>query len=149
MAFAKNTGFYLKAIRLGNQELSGGILDLSAGPPAQLEVILSAKAASVTGTVFLPDSDRPASEVTVILIPQEKEHKESLSAYPKGATDDSGKFTIRDIPPGEYRAFTWDSVDNNIYMDPDFIRPLESKGVTVTLTEGGQADIKLILIAGH
>ena len=149
MAFSTNTGFYLKAIRFGNQDLVGSILDLSAGAPAQLEVILSTKAASVTGAAFLPDSDRPASEVTVILIPQEKERKENLAAYPKGATDDRGKFTIHDIPPGEYRAFAWDSVDNNIYMDTDFIRPLESKGVTVTLSEGSQADINLILIAGH
>jgi hypothetical protein len=94
---------------------------------------------------LLPDSDRPASEVTVVLIPA----RDQL-VYPRATTDDSGRFAIRDIPPGEYRAFAWLSADDNyIYMDPDFIRPLESQGVTVTLTEGGQANIKLILIAGQ
>jgi hypothetical protein len=60
-----------------------------------------------------------------------------------------GKFAIREIVPGEYRAFAWESVEFNLYMDPEFWRPLESKGVAITLAESGQADIKLTLITDN
>ena len=61
-------GVYLKTMRVGNRDSSGRLLDLSAGAPAEIEVLFSPKAASVTGTVFLPDSERPDPEATVVLI---------------------------------------------------------------------------------
>jgi protocatechuate 3,4-dioxygenase beta subunit len=140
-------GFYLKAVRLGGRDLPGQVLDVTAGGPAQIEVVLSPKAASVTGTVALASSDEPAAEVTVVLIPQEKERRDDPLAYLRTMTDDSGKFTIRNIVPGEYRAFAWEDVEYGIYMDPDFIRPIESKGVAVTLAESAAMSVKLNAIA--
>jgi protocatechuate 3,4-dioxygenase beta subunit len=144
-------GFYLKTVRSENGNLSGRILDLTVGAPAQVEALFSPKAASVTGTVFFSGSESPAPEATVVLIPQEKERREDLSAYQRTTTDDFGRFTIGGLPPGEYRAFAWESVDsfNRIYMDPEFIGPLESKGSAVTLAESDRADIKLTLITDY
>jgi hypothetical protein len=139
-------GSYLKTVRSGDRDWLGRILDLSAGAPSVVEALFRPKAASVTGTVVSADSDSPAPEATVVLIPQDQERRDDLFAYPKAMTDESGKFAIRSLPPGEYRAFAWASVRDNIYMDPDFIRPLETKGVALTLTESSQTGIKLSLI---
>ena len=138
-------GYYLKVLRCGDQDVSGHIVDLSAGGPAELEALLSLKAGSVSGIVVFRESDSPASEMRVVLIPQEKERRLDLSAYPTAITDESGKFAIRDVVPGEYRAFAWESMADNVFMDPDFVRPLESRGVAVSLAESGQANIKLTL----
>jgi hypothetical protein len=139
-------GFYLKGVRQGGRDLPGQVLDVTAGGPAQIEVLLSPRAASVTGTVFLADSDEPAVQATVVLIPQEKERRDDPLAYLRTMTDDSGKFTIRNILPGEYKAFAWEDVEYGIYMDPDFIRPVDGKGVAVTLPESARISVKLIAI---
>jgi hypothetical protein len=140
-------GFYLKAVRLGGRDLPGQVLDVTAGGPAQIEVLLSPKPASVTGTVSLADSDEPAVQATVVLIPQEKERRNDPLAFLRSMTDESGKFTIRNIVPGEYKAFAWEDVEYGIYMDPDFIRPIDGKGVAVTLPESARISVKLIAIA--
>jgi hypothetical protein len=101
----------------------------------------------VTGTVSLADSDEPAVQATVVLIPQEKERRNDPLAFLRSMTDESGKFTIRNIVPGEYKAFAWEDVEYGIYMDPDFIRPIDGKGVAVTLPESARISVKLIAIA--
>jgi hypothetical protein len=88
-------------------------------------------------------------EATVVLVPQEKDRRADPLAYQRTTTDESGKFTIRNIPPGEYTAFAWELVEYNAYMDPDFIGPVESKGLPVSLAASGRADVKLTLVTGN
>jgi hypothetical protein len=142
-------GFYLKSVRSGNQELPGRILDLNISAPLQIEVTMSPKAASVSGTVSLPDSDKTVAEVTVVLVPRERERLDDVFAYLKTTTDAAGRFAIGGVPPGDYRVFAWETVDtfNNVYMDPAFILPLESRGIPVSLAESDHADIKVTLIS--
>jgi len=135
--------FYLKTVRAGGRDWSGRMLDLTSGAPAQLEVLLDPMAATAAGTVFLPGSDQPAQEVTVVLIPQDRERSDDPFAYPKAITEKSGKFAIGNIPPGDYKAIALEEAEE---VDPDFLRPLEAKAVAVTLAENGQAGIKLTLI---
>jgi hypothetical protein len=139
-------GFYLRTVHSGGQDLPERVVGLENS--AQVEVILSPKAASVTGTVVSPDSGKPAPRAAVVLVPQERERAHDPSFYPILAADASGKFVGGNIPPGEYKAFAWESVDPgaNVFMDPDFIRPVEAAASAVSLAEGGHADIKVRLI---
>jgi carboxypeptidase family protein len=139
-------GVYLKAVRSAAGHLPGYVVDVSSGS-TEIEGLLSPKAATVGGTVFAAGSDIPAPEATVVLIPQEKERRDDLHAYLKSTTDASGKFTIRNVPPGEYRAFAFEWLEyDNIYLDPDFMRPLEGAGAAVALEENALADLKVTLI---
>ena len=132
---------YLKSVRLGGQELPGGILDLGAS--AQIEVVLSRKTASVRGAVS------PAGEATIVLIPEERDRRELPAAYPRITTDAAGRFTIDDIAPGLYRAYAWTNLDHNDYryMDPDFVKSVEGKGVPVTLAESAHSALELVAAA--
>jgi uncharacterized surface anchored protein len=145
MAYLKPFG-YLKSVRSGGRELEGQTVNIDGS--AELEVVVSAKVASVTGQVHLDGGDRPAAGVSVVLIPQEKDRSGIRDAYEVATTDESGRFSIRGIVPGDYRAYAWESLGarGSEYMDPEFIRPLESKGVAVTLSEGGSANLDLIAI---
>ena len=142
-------GFYLKGVRAGNQPLLDHVLDLYNGVPPQLDVTMSAKAASVTGKVYLADSEKTAPRATVVLVPEDRDRKEDHFAYLQATSDAGGWFTLRDVPPGDYRAFAWETLDtlNRVYMDPYFIGPLEGRGMRVTLAESDRADIRLTLIA--
>ena len=131
-AFAEAGGLYLKSLRASGQELPGQIFDL--GGSLTMEVILSRKTAGVTGVVHGEGSDQPAAGVKVVLIPQEKERREDPRAYHVVTTDEAGRFAIGDVVPGDYRAYAWVTLGNaGEYIDPDFVRPVESKGVAVSL----------------
>jgi hypothetical protein len=140
-----STGLYLKAVRMGDRELPGQVLEL--GGSATIEVVLSSRTATTAGVVHQEGSGQPARGAAVLLIPQEKERREDGNAYLEATTDDSGGFAIRNVPPGEYRAFSWETRPRVVdYMDPDFVHPVDGKGVSVTLGEGSSASIELTAI---
>ncbi|HLK62768.1 MAG TPA: hypothetical protein VKU19_04985 [Bryobacteraceae bacterium] len=140
-------GYYLKAVRSESRELPDRVVDLDASPPVKLDLILSPKPGSVTGSVVSSGSDQPCPEVNVVLIPQEADRKTDPHAYLQASTDSCGRFTIHDIPPGDYRAFAWERNGfDNFFMDPAFLGPLESRGVAVSLAESDHPEIKLTLI---
>jgi hypothetical protein len=143
-------GFYLKAVRAGNRELPDRVFELNT-TAMQVEMTMSPKAASVAGSVYYADSDKTVPGAAVVLVPQDKGRKDDRFAYLTATSDRTGGFAIHDVPPGEYKAFAWQAIDSvtNVYMDPDFIAPLETKAVAVTLGEGARANINLTLIAGN
>lgn len=144
-------GFYLRTVRSGVGDAPGRIVDLNLGNSAPIEVLLSPKVASVSGTVFSPDAGKPSPRAVVVLVPQDEERTNDPSSYPILTADSSGNFNDGSLPPGEYKAFAWESIDSStkVYMDPDFTRPFEAQGSVVNLTGGGHAEIKVRLIPGE
>ncbi len=137
------SGLYLKSVRMSGRELPGQILELGAS--ADIEVVFSPKVASVAGVVHMDGTDAQAAAADVVLIPQENDRRKDRAAYQFTTTDDSGRFHISSIPPGEYLAFAWEkryrsAVD---YMDPDFVHQMDGKGVAVALSEESSVTLEL------
>jgi hypothetical protein len=139
-------GFYVKAIRSGDADVLASGLDLTNGPGADLEIILSPKAGQVSGVVQNPKTQQPAPGATVVLIPQEKERRDQQSYYKTTTTDQTGSFTIKSLVPGTYKAFAWEDIENGAYMDPDFVKPVENSAESVSIVESGQLSLQLNLI---
>jgi hypothetical protein len=140
-------GFYLKSIRSGGAEVLYSGIDFSSGP-ADVEVIVSPGAGSVAGSVMNADSSRPAPGATVVLVPQGKERVPIPALYRQATTDQNGYFRFKNVAPGEYRVYAWDRVESGAWLDPDFMMPLSTKGVSVKMTEGapvGDVDVSLIV----
>jgi hypothetical protein len=66
--------------------------------------------------------------------------------YRSATTDSSGKITLQNVVPGDYRIFAWESVENGAWTDPTFMRTFQNSGVAVRVTEGGRAsaDVRVI-----
>lgn len=69
--------------------------------------------------------------------------------FPAGAkgTDSAGRAQLTDIAPGDYRIFAWDEIPADAWQDPDFIRPYESRGKLVHVSEGQISGVQLELIS--
>jgi hypothetical protein len=139
-------GFYVTRIRSANLDVLAEGLDVAGGSPAPLDVVLSPKAAQVSGTVMDPKTQKAAPAITVVLIPQEKERRDRESFYRVGNTDASGQFTIKNVVPGEYRVYAWEEAEYGSWMDPDFMKLQEGHGDTVSLPEGARQALQLNLI---
>ena len=140
-------GFYVKAVRSGETDVLASGLEVGSEAPAPLEIVLSPHAGQITGVVQNSDTQQPASFSQVVLIPQEKERREQWWYYKTTTTDRAGSFTFKSVAPGEYKAYAWDENEDGAYMDPEFMKPFESKGEVVTVKESSQLTEQLTLIS--
>lgn len=114
------------------------------GAPSTLEIALSARGARVQGNILDADS-LPAAGVWVALVPDAK-RRTRFDLYERQTTDQYGHFEFRGIPPGEYKLFSWDQVEEDAWQDPEFLKPFEEKGQELGLKEGDQKNVNLTAI---
>ncbi len=138
-------GSYVKSVRSEQTDVLANGLNTEV-PPAPLDVLLSPNPAQVGGTVQNTDTGKPAPGATVVLIPQEKERKEQQSYFKTVTSDQNGAFTFKDVVPGEYKGYAWEDVESGAYMDPDYMKPLDSKGEPLSLHEKDQKSLQLTMI---
>jgi hypothetical protein len=135
---------YLKSIRYAGMEVSDDEFNVIRGTQATLEVTISSRGARVQGTA--KDADGlPAAGVWVVLVPAEA-HRHEFHLFKQQITDQYGRFDIRGIAPGDYKLFSWEQVEPNAWEDPDFLKPFEARGESVSLQEGDGKSIELSAI---
>ena len=136
--FPVPAGFYLKSSG-SNDPLDAGLSVSQGHAPPPLELVLSTGAARVDGIV--KSGDQPSAGATVVLVPDDKR---ALSAdYQQARTDQMGRFAMRNVSPGNYTVFAWETVERNAYMDPDFLGQFEDRGQTVHVEESGRVSVEL------
>jgi hypothetical protein len=135
------TDYYLKAVRLSGRELPDNVLDLSF-TGAQLDVVIANDSGSITGTVQRPNAD-VVQNARVTVIPASSNRRDLYKSANSGA---DGTFTISNMPPGTYKVFAWEEVEQNAWMDPDFRRPFETLGSTATIRDSAGPNLTLRVI---
>jgi hypothetical protein len=135
---------YIKAIRYGTADALYDGFAVQRGSDASLEVTLSSRGARVQGTVTDADG-LPVAGVWAVLVPEES-HRGHMQMYKETTTDQYGHFELRGIPPGDYKLFSWDQVENGAWQDPEFLKPFEEKGEEVKLQEGDAKSVNLTAI---
>jgi Carboxypeptidase regulatory-like domain len=141
--------FYLKSVRMGDQEVAGTSIDLSnaGGLPGALEIVLSGTGGQVHGQVK-DEKDDPASGATVVLIP-DSTHRGETDLFKEATADRNGGFTIAGIRPGDYKLFAWDDVEPGSWWDPEFLSQHEEKGERVKIEVNGYLSVNLRLISAN
>ena len=118
------------------------LVELVDGTP--LEIVLSATAGSITGTVADKDG-KPVVSATVALIP-----KEGGSTYTNTrSTDENGTFTFQGLKPGDYRVFAWEDIEDGAYNNPEFLKVWSSRATDVTLDPSGKQSVQMKVISAE
>lgn len=137
--------YYLKSARVGGQNVLEEGLDLRGGTPwGKLELLVSSAGGRIDGAV-LTEKQQPFSGARVVLIP-EPHRRDNSGLYRIVSSDQNGQFTMRGIPPGEYKLFAWEEVELGAYQDASFLRSYEEWGEPARLQEGTQLSVQLQLI---
>jgi uncharacterized protein (DUF2141 family) len=140
-------GFYLKSARIGDQDVLENGISVTGGPPGVLRLVVAPGAAQVDGSVT-NDKNEPLPGATVVALPEKGKPRDwSPFQYGRTATTDQhGRFSLKNLDPGDYRVYSWDEVEYGAWMDSDFMNPIESKAKKVSLREGGRetAELKAI-----
>jgi hypothetical protein len=145
IAYNLPDGYYIKSVQFGSEDVLESPLDLTSGVAGNLDVALGANAGQAEGTVLSPKQE-PAPGATVVLIPQLAKRREQASFYKMTISDQNGHFLIKNVDPGEYKAYAWEDMEMGAYMDPEFVKPVENRGQAMSIHEGSHDKVQLDLI---
>jgi hypothetical protein len=137
--FLVPAGFYLGSSGAGDVLETGITVTRGHSPPA-LELVLNSGAGRIDGTVA--SEELPAPAAVVALIPDGKQRAQPNN-YRQALSDQSGRFAVRNIAPGDYTLFAWEQIERGAYFDPEFLAQYEERGKAVHVEEGGHMTVKL------
>jgi protocatechuate 3,4-dioxygenase beta subunit len=133
---------HVKSIRLGNIDVLNNGLHLERPPAAPLEIVIGTRLGSIEGTVAAgPQQD--AGDASVVLIPDVRRRTDLFKTT---TSDLSGHFRFDRIPPGDYKIFAWNGVDDGSWFDPGFMANFESAGKPVRVEPGGKVEAQIPLL---
>jgi hypothetical protein len=127
---------YVKSIRLGNADVLNAGLHLDRPPSASLEVVIATNPGALEGQVVKNGArnvQEPAADVPVLLIPNNRRRNE---LYRTTTTDAAGRFLFDRVPPGDYKVFSWEEVEDGVWYDAEFMKRIEGRGLSVRISEG-------------
>ncbi len=119
--------FYVKAIQLNRQPVTGMMLDLSSGAGGTLEIVVAPNAATVAVTV-------EGGKRALVAIWRDSK-METVHTEPDGIA------TFGQLAPGEYRIAAWEKVDSEYLNIPEFRDRFDAQKIKVA--EGSHENVQV------
>ena len=142
------SGTYLASVLFGGRQVQGNEVDLSHGVSGKLDIVLRFGVAEVHGAIQTSSnkSDDQASSAKsgfAFLVPEAA----GGAWLWEGRIAQDGTFTVKDVPPGRYRAYAFAEVNDEILHSPEVLNAIHDRGVDVELKENDKKQIQLSLIS--
>ncbi len=135
------SGYYTKSIQYGGDDILRNPFTFS-GSSGTFEVVVRQGAAQINGTVTDAGS-QPATGLPVYLVPALRNRAD---LFRRSVSDQNGHFTFANLPPGEYKVFSWEAIENGSPFDPDFMKQYEQQGKIVQVRESSSQNVDVRVI---
>jgi hypothetical protein len=132
-----------KEVRFEASDALRSPLRFSSTSTGMLDVVVAAIAGRVSGTVQ-DGRSQPVPYAQVVIVPDRARHQPEL--YRPGTADENGVFTISGVTPGDYRAFSWESLEQYSWFDPELLARYETRGAPVRVSESSTATVSVRMI---
>jgi protocatechuate 3,4-dioxygenase beta subunit len=138
-------GVYVKSVTFGGQNITNGVLDLTSGAGGSLDIVLSSKAADITGVVR-NDKGEAVASAPVSLWPRTPPAGDPLGGMRAAVADQNGGFQFRSLPPGEYYLAAWDHPEATLMMGGELLSKFTGDAAKIELSESAHTAIEVKLI---
>src|SRR5437870_10981502 len=108
----------------------------------KIDIGLRNSPASLNGTVR-NDKRKPIPNVRVVLVPARRNR---IDLFKTARTGESGEFRFESVPPGDYKLFAWEDIEDGAWLDPDVIELHESRGTAVAVGPASDQTVTVGLI---
>ena len=136
-------GYYVKDARIEHADALDRPMIVSGPATGSLSVVLSSKGGQVEGVV-VDTRRRVVSGIRAVLVPVRRPARVDL--YRTAITDQSGRFIVRGIPPGDYKVLAWEAIESFEYFDEDLLRRSEQDGASVRIAESSRERVEVTVI---
>ncbi|HZI51997.1 MAG TPA: carboxypeptidase regulatory-like domain-containing protein [Terriglobia bacterium] len=127
---------YVKSMRMGDVDVLTSGLHLERQGDTPLQIVIGVNPGTLEGQV-LNEVRQPIGGAYVTLFannPADRLYRTDM--YKVVGTDNSGRFRVQGLGPGEYRVFAWENVERGTWLDATFLRLNEERGTTIRIEEG-------------
>jgi len=135
-------GSYVKSASMGAIDVLKDGLNVGGGPGGPMHVNVVIGSGGTLEGVVLNEKGERLSNATVAIVPAAARRQRS-EYFKSTTTGVSGQFKISGIAPGDYTVFAWEGVEQNAWLDPNFLRAYEDRGIALQITEETKANLQL------
>jgi hypothetical protein len=140
-----NADLFLKTALAGNRDVDESGISVNGGSVV-LDVVASPSGAVVDGVVT-DGEDLPVANAVVVAVPETR-LRTRLDRFRRTVSDQSGRFTLHGIPPGDFTVLAWESVDGEAYYNPEFLKSYDGQGSGLRVSEGDRKTVQVRASAG-
>ncbi len=140
-------GWTLASSTISGQDTLDFPIEVKTQPIGGAILTLTDRRTEISGTI-VNEQGQPAPDYTVVLYPSDREYWTPASrriSTQRPGTD--GRFTFRNLPPGDYRIAPVLDPEPGAWYDPTFLDQLENTALRVPLGAGEQK-VQNLRIAG-
>ena len=139
-------GWMLKAAVRDGVDISDMSLAAESGKTlSRVQMVITNQLARVSGQVT-DDKGGPIADGTIILFPADATKWYENSRHVRAVRpNQTGRFDVTGMLPGEYLAVAVDYAEQGIWKEPAYLESLRGHATPVTLSAGGPVDIALPL----
>ena len=139
-----NGNLFLKSALAGGREVGDAGVSVNGGA-VLLDLVASGDGGVVEGVVT-DQKGEPVANAVVVAVPETR-LRARVERYRKTVSDQSGRFTLRGVEPGDYTLFSWESVEGEAYYNPEFLKNYEGQGSGLRVSEGDRKTVRVGAIA--
>jgi hypothetical protein len=135
---------YVKSVHSGDSDVQSKPLVIRYVSPEPIRVVLGIDGGRMDGVV-VDNANHPFAGATVAVVP-DANRRNSPDQYRATESEADGHFTLRGIPPGDYKLFAWQNIEPNAYLNDVYMTGFEPLGVPMTIAPGSVGNISVGLI---
>jgi protocatechuate 3,4-dioxygenase beta subunit len=137
--------FYTKDVQIAGRDVTDNVVTFNASRGVvPITITVGIDGGYIEGTVT-DDAGKPVANATVIGVP-DIALRSQFDLYQRGESDQHGNFRLRGIKPGSYSFYAWSSMDDESYMDPEFLARYESAKTDLSVAPNQHQTLALKLI---
>jgi uncharacterized protein (DUF2141 family) len=138
-----NGDWYVKSVLSGGSDANESGIAVNGGT-VTLDLLTSTNGAVADG-VAVNSKGEPFPNAIVVAVPEAR-MRGRVDRYRKTMSDQTGRFSLRGLRPGEYTVFAWESVEGEAYYNPDFLKAFEGQGNALRVSEGERKSLQAVVI---
>jgi hypothetical protein len=143
MGSMQTAGAYIKDARLDGSDALNAPVRFSGSVSNGLDIVLAFGSGRVEGTVT-DSRSQPVAAGRVVVVPDRMRFRSDL--HRTSAPDLNGRFTFPTLPPGDYKIYAWESIEDNGWFDPDLLARSEGRAVSVHVSASSTQSVSVQVI---
>ena len=143
------SGYVMKAVMLGDTDITDTLTEFKPEHSGRLKVVLTGRTSTLEGTVA-DERGNPASEVSVIALPEDRTSWRFGSSRMRITTAADGKFRLEGLLPGRYQvvAIARDRLRPSLDVGAEVVERFLADAVAVVLEPSDKKTVALRVARG-